>query len=231
MKAMILAAGLGTRMRPLTDKTPKPLLPVAGKSLIQHHIERLVAAGITELVINHAYLGAQIESFLGDGSLYGAKINYSREGEPLNTAGGIAKALPLLGDEPFILVNGDVWSDYPFQRLLAQGKADNFAAYLVLVDNPEHNPQGDFGFVAGDVVDVASHSGVELYTFSGISVLSPKLFARGKLIDQPLAPILRAAISAGQVGGEHYQGKWCDVGTPERLYALDQEVRESLSES
>lgn len=228
MKAMILAAGLGTRMRPLTEHTPKPLLCVAGKPLIEYHIEGLVAAGISELVINLAYLGEKIEAHLGDGKRYGVQIAYSREGEPLNTAGGIAKALPLLGEEPFILVNGDVWSDYPFQQLPAQCINDHTSAYLVLVDNPAHNRQGDFGFTAKEgLLDADKHPNAERLTFSGISVLSPDLFLEKKLHNAPLGPILREAISAGKARGEHYCGQWCDVGTPQRLYELDRQVSES----
>lgn len=227
MKGMILAAGFGTRMRPLTDYTPKPLLRVAGKALIEYHIERLAVAGIKELVINIAYLGEQIEAYLGNGSRYGVQIAYSREDEPLNTAGGIARALPVLGEEPFVLVNGDVWSDYPFQNLLSQCTAGDSEAYLVLVDNPEHNLKGDFGFIEGEgLVDVAAKPTARLLTFSGISVLSPTLFMGKDLHNAPLGPILREAISAAKVAGEHYCGQWCDVGTPQRLGELDRWVSE-----
>jgi len=223
MMAMILAAGRGERMRPLTDHTPKPLLPVGGKPLIVWHIERLVRAGITDLVINHAHLGAQIEQALGDGSRFGAAIRYSAEGTALETAGGIAFALPLLGDAPFAVVNGDIWCDYDFAQLPAltttiQQRGD--LAHLVLVDNPEHNPKGDFGLADGRVTDHAPS-----LTFSGIGLYQPALFAaitRGS--KAPLAPLLRAQIVAGRVSGEHHRGLWLDIGTPQRLDELDKQL-------
>lgn len=218
MKAMILAAGRGERMRPLTDHTPKPLLKVAGQCLIEYHIQNLVRAGITELVINHAHLGEQLEAALGDGSAYGATIQYSAEGQALETAGGIFNALPLLGDNPFVVVNGDVWSDFSFQAL---PKSIQGLAHLVLVDNPEHNPQGDFALQAGQVSD----DGESKFTFSGISILSPELFSGCQSGAFPLAPLLRQAMASGKVSGEHYCGEWCDVGTPERLQQLDQTLR------
>lgn len=211
MKAMILAAGKGERMRPLTLHTPKPLLPVAGKPLIEYHIERLVAAGCRELVINHAWLGEQIEQALGDGSRWGVSIQYSAETEPLETGGGIRRALPLLGDEPFILVNGDVWTDYDFSVLPRQ--LDGLA-HLVLVNNPEHHPQGDF-LLQDDRV-LTEGQGQRL-TYSGIAVLSPQLLADCEQGAFKLAPLLRVAMTAGAVSGEHYGGRWLDVGTPERL--------------
>lgn len=211
MKAMILAAGKGERMRPLTLHTPKPLLPVAGKPLIEYHIERLVAAGCRELVINHAWLGEQIEQALGDGSRWGVFIQYSAETEPLETGGGIRRALPLLGDEPFILVNGDVWTDYDFSVLPRQ--LDGLA-HLVLVNNPEHHPQGDF-LLQDDRV-LTEGQGQRL-TYSGIAVLSPQLLADCEQGAFKLAPLLRVAMTAGAVSGEHYGGRWLDVGTPERL--------------
>ncbi len=218
MKAMILAAGRGERMRPLTDHTPKPLLEVAGRRLIEYHIQNLVAAGITELVINHAHLGGQIETALGDGSAYGAAIQYSAEEEALETAGGIFNALPLLGDAPFVVVNGDVWTDYPFQLL--PGSIEELA-HLVLVNNPEHNPQGDFA-LQGNRVKV---DGEPKFTFSGISIIRPELFAGCQAGAFPLAPLLRQVMLSGKVTGEHYRGEWCDVGTPERLQYLDQALR------
>lgn len=215
MKAMILAAGLGKRMRPLTDHLPKPLLPCGGKPLIVHHIEALVAAGITELVINHAYLGHMIEAALGDGAALGATIEYSPEREPLNTGAGIAKALPLLGDEPFILVNGDVWSDFPWPSLL---DIPVDLAHLVLVDNPTHNPQGDFMLNAvGRVSLQASGTEGRQLTYAGISVLHPQLFNDCPAGQFALTEPLREAMAAGRVSGQHYQGGWVDVGTPERL--------------
>lgn len=212
MKAMILAAGFGQRMRPLTDHCPKPMLPVRGKPLIEHHIERLVAAGFKELVINHAYLGEQIESHLGDGARWGVAIEYSREQVPLETGGGIKKALPLLGDAPFLLINSDVWSDYPLASLRLQNMADCLA-HLVLVANPDHHLIGDFGLSADHKVLASAD---QSYTFAGISVLQPRLLdGFGEQIFALLQP-LRKAIDAGLVTGEYYPGEWVDVGTPER---------------
>lgn len=210
MKAMILAAGKGERMRPLTLHTPKPLLPVAGMPLIEYHIRALQRAGITELVINHAWLGEQIETHLGDGAALGVSIQYSAEGEPLETGGGIFKALPLLGDSPFVLVNGDVWTDYDFTRL-RQPLAG--LAHLVLVDNPSHHPEGDFGLIEGQVTEQAATR----LTYSGMAVVHPQLFAGCEAGAFKLAPLLRHAMNTGQVSGEHYRGHWVDVGTVERL--------------
>lgn len=210
MKAMILAAGKGERMRPLTLHTPKPLLPVAGKALIEYHIEALAAAGITGLVINHAWLGQQVEQALGDGSRYGVSIVYSRETEPLETGGGILRALPLLGDDPFVLVNGDIWADYDFARLPQQPDG---LAHLVLVDNPEHHGGGDFALEQGQV----RSAGASMLTYSGIAVLHPRLFAGCAGGAFRLAPLLRAAMEEGLVSGEHFAGRWLDVGTVERL--------------
>jgi MurNAc alpha-1-phosphate uridylyltransferase len=243
MKAMILAAGRGERMRPLTDHTPKPLLEVGGRALIVWHIEKLVAAGITELVINHAHLGAQIESTLGDGSRFGAKIRYSPETSALETAGGIANALPMLcpprpsgeglGErEVFAVVNGDIWCDYDFQCLherVAAMQVAGDAAHLVLVDNPAHHPSGDFILHNGRIED---RSNLQLVTgdlpltFSGIGLYHPRLFSeipRGSVA--PLAPLLRAQMAQGAVSGEHHTGRWVDVGTPQRLQELDAELR------
>ena len=223
MKAMLLAAGRGDRMRPLTDHTPKPLLEVAGKALVVWHIENLVRAGIRDLVINHAHLGAQIETALGDGSRFGAHIRYSSEGKALETAGGIAYALPLLGDEPFAVINSDIWCDYDFARLherVAGLKASGDTAHLVLVDNPAHHPHGDFGLRQQRVAD-----GMPMLTFSGIGIYQPSLFngiPRGNIA--PLAPLLRAQISLGKVSGEHHRGLWVDVGTPKRLAELDRQL-------
>ncbi len=215
MKAMILAAGRGERMRPLTDTTPKPLLPVGGKPLIVHHIEALAKAGLDELVINLGHLGEQIRHTLNDGSQWGVHIKYSQEPPgALETGGGIFQALPLLGTEPFIIVNGDVWCDYPFKRLPNQ--LDELA-YLVLVDNPPHHPEGDFALSQGKV----SETGEQCLTFSGISMLDPILFTGCEPGRFPLAPLLRQAMTEGQVSGEYYRGLWQDIGTPERLKALD----------
>lgn len=217
MKAMILAAGRGERMRPLTDRTPKPLLKAGGRPLIEHHILALAEAGFTELVVNHAHLGEQIVAALGDGSRFGVRIAYSPERpSALETGGGIHHALPLLGDAPFVVVNGDIWTDFPFARL-AQVPAG--LAHLVLVDNPAHHPNGDFALEEGRVVDRPA------FTFSGIGVYHPDLFADCRAGAFPLAPLLRRAMAAGQATGEHYSGRWIDVGTPERLADIDRLLR------
>lgn len=232
MKAMILAAGLGTRMRPLTDHVPKPLLEVGGKPLIVWHIEALVRAGITELVINTAWLGEKLQAALGDGHQFGAQIEWSHEGEPLETAGGLIKALPLLGDAPFVVVNGDIWLRYPISGLRERFAGMTQSAHLVLVDNPEHNPGGDFSLDADRVTMGTTlrvvREGEHRYTFSGLSVLHPRLFsglAEGK---RPLAPLLREAMAAKQVTGEYFPGPWVDVGTPARLAELDEQIRSNL---
>lgn len=212
---MILAAGRGERMRPLTDRVPKPLLPVAGRPLIVHHLLALAAAGITDIVINHAHLGDRIEQQLGDGRAYGVALRYSAEPDgALETGGGILQALPLLGSAPFVVVNGDVWSDFPYARLPRQPAG---LAHLVLVDNPPHHPHGDFSLVAGRVRPRAATT----LTYSGIAVLTPALFAGCRPGRFPLAPLLRAASDHDQVGGEYWPGRWVDVGTPERLQALE----------
>ena len=221
MKAMILAAGKGERMRPLTLHTPKPLVPVASQPLIEYHLRALAAAGVTEVVINHAWLGQQIEDHLGDGSQFGLSIRYSAEGEPLETGGGIFKALPLLGDAPFILVNGDVWTDFDFSRLRAPSKA---LAHLVLVDNPGHHGRGDFRLQGERVIDGDDTPGT--LTFSGVSVLDPALFTGCQAGAFKLAPLLRAAMAQGQVSGEHHQGHWVDVGTLERLAEVERLIGE-----
>ena len=229
MLAMILAAGRGERMRPLTDLTPKPLLQAGGKPLIVWHIEHLVRAGITELVINHAHLGAQIEQALGNGSRFGATIRYSDEGTALETAGGIAFALDLLGAEPFAVVNGDIYCDYDFSYLPAIAKQmqdSQDTAHLVLVNNPQHHPNGDFGLHDGRVTETSPK-----WTFSGIGLYRPSLFAhipRGS--KTPLAPLLREQIALGKVGGEHHTGVWVDVGTPQRLDELDKQLRASQND-
>jgi len=230
MKAMILAAGRGERMRPLTDHTPKALLRIGDKQLILMIISRLSRAGIRELVINLAHLGEQIATALGDGAALGVHIAYSWEtaGEntALETAGGIAHALPLLGDAPFIAVNADVYSDYDFSVLQAAARQLTAAgplAHLVLVDNPPQHPHGDFGFAAGKV-----QAGAEVrYTFSGMGAYHPALFAGINRGDRArLADVLIAAMAGGQVTGELYRGQWYDVGTPERLAALDRAARD-----
>lgn len=211
---MLLAAGRGERMRPLTDTTPKALLPVGGKPLIVWHIERLQRAGFDEIVINLAHLGGNISAALGDGSDFNVNIVYSDEGQALETAGGIAFALPLLGDAPFVVVNADVYCDFDFSTL----RPPDQLAHLVLVRNPPHHPHGDFALARGKV----ETAGSELLTFSGIGVYRPQLFThieRGA--KAPLAPILRVAIAQERVTGERYAGVWMDVGTPERLKKLD----------
>jgi MurNAc alpha-1-phosphate uridylyltransferase len=217
--AMILAAGRGERMRPLTDATPKPLLVAGGKPLIGHLITRLVQAGYRGIVINHSHLGEQIERVLQDGHQYGARIVYSHEPEQrLETGGGIFRALPMIESDPFLVVNGDIWTDFPFGRL---PRVLTGLAHLVLVDNPAHHPGGDFA-LAGD--RVATEGGARL-TFSGIGLYARALFADCRPGRFPLAPILRAAMARGLVSGEHYRGQWTDVGTPERLAELDRELR------
>ena len=215
MKAMILAAGRGERLRPITDNIPKPLVEVKGKSLIQHHVESLVAAGFTELVVNHAWFGEKIEQALGDGSRFGASIKYSAEGEALETGGGIHKALPLLGKEPFLVVNGDVFTDYPFSQLASQPSK---LAHLVLVRNPPQHPNGDFALQQDRVV----REGNDKHTFSGIGVYSPSFFKDCQPGKFPLAPMLFEAIERLEVTGEVYEGLWEDVGTVERLKRLNE---------
>lgn len=216
MKAMILAAGKGERLRPLTLHTPKPLVRAAGVPLIEYHVRALAAAGFRELVINHAWLGQQIEDYLGDGRQFGVDIRYSAEGEPLETGGGIFRALPLLGDAPFLVVNGDIFCDYPFSRVSPLPKG---LAHLVLVDNPPHHPAGDFSLQQGRVTDV--QAGADSLTYSGIAVLSPALFADCQAGAFKLAPLLRQAMVDNQVSGEHFAGRWIDVGTHERLAEVE----------
>jgi MurNAc alpha-1-phosphate uridylyltransferase len=242
---MILAAGRGERMRPLTDHTPKPLLQAGGKPLIVWHIERLRAAGFTRIVINHAHLGQQIEAALGNGAAFGVSIDYSREVSALETAGGIATALPLIENEVFAVVNGDIYCEFDFSRLaepLARLAAGHDQAHLVLVDNPPQHPNGDFVLDAGRVVPsrlstyvlgtAGAKDGIPCghdsqLTFSGIGVYHRALFASTAAGEKaPLAPLLRGAIDAGRVSGEHYAGRWVDVGTPARLSALDEELRQ-----
>ncbi len=218
MKAMILAAGLGTRMKPLTDTTPKPLLEVGGIPLIVWHIENLAHQGFREIVINVAHLGYKIIDALGDGSEWGVKIHYSDEQEEgcLESAGGIIKALPLLGDETFLVVNGDIFTDYEFQE--HRKLADGILAHLVLIPNPEHNPEGDFALNGNKVVDNKA------YTFSGIGYYSPKLFEGIPYGKSSTIPLLRAAMREGRVTGELFEGEWLDIGTPERLELLNAQL-------
>ncbi len=235
---MILAAGRGERMRPLTDTLPKPLLRVGGKALIEYHLENLARAGFREIVINHAHLGYLIEAALGSGERYGVSIRYSREPVALETAGGIAQALPLLvpepgsygGNQPFLTVNADIYCEFDFRSLQCvltqmQTHPRDFLAHLVLVENPQHHPEGDFTLSSGTVVP----AGADSHTFSGIGAYQPALFKdvrRGT--SARLAPLLRQAIEAGKVSGEIHRGIWADVGTPQRLREID--LRLSRSE-
>ncbi len=215
MRAMILAAGKGERMRPLTLHTPKPLIPVAGVPLIEYHLRALARAGIEEVVINHAWLGEKIEAHLGDGERFSLHITYSRESQPLETGGGIFRALPHLGDEPFVVVNGDVFTDYDFAALPQTLEG---LAHLVLVDNPEHHREGDFSLQQGRVVNPGA---TNTLTYSGIALLHPQLFADCFNGAFKLAPLLREAVTQGRVSGEYFTGRWIDVGTHERLAATE----------
>ena len=216
---MLLAAGRGERMRPLTDERPKPLLLAGGRALIDRHLEALARAGFREVVINLAWLGAAIRRHVGDGSAWGLEIRYSEDGERgLETAGGIVRALPLLGGDPFAVVNADVFTDYPFEHL--KPPPADALAHLVLVDNPPQHTDGDFALEGGRVVE----TGGQRLTFSGIGVYRPELFREQPDGAAPLAPLLRAAITSGAVTAEQYAGEWRDIGTPERLAALDAEL-------
>jgi len=227
---MILAAGRGERMRPLTDHTPKPLLTVAGKPLILWHIEKLAKAGFGRIVINHAHLGDQIEEVLGDGDAFGLELRYSREGEALETAGGIATAMPLIGAEIFPVINGDVFCDYDFARfagIMDCMQNDDTLAHLVLIDNPPHHLKGDFVLDDGLVrdKDIPFPLPPSPFTFSGIGIYRRELFASIEPWKKaPLAPLLKAAMKNGRVSGEHFAGRWVDVGTPQRLRELDHEI-------
>lgn len=216
MKAMLLAAGKGERMRPLTLTRPKPLLEVAGKPLIEHHIVALAAAGVSDLVINVSWLGQQIVDYCAGGERWGVQIHYSREDEPLETAGGIIQALPLLGSEPFLLVNADIWTDYAFAELAATSLAEA-TARLVLVANPPHNPGGDFSLEADRVIA----AGTQTLTYAGIGLYHPHFFAGCEPGKRPLLPLLERAIADRRLFGESFAGVWTDVGTPERLAQLN----------
>jgi len=238
MRAMILAAGRGARMRPLTDHTPKPLLPVAGKPLIVWHLERLAQAGVVDIVINHAWLGEKIEAALGDGNCWGLRIRYSPESPALETAGGIARALPLLASAasdpaPFLVINGDVWCDWSPAHAAAQAARLDGAqrlAWLLLADNPPHHPAGDFALQDEYLSDTAEDG--QRLTYTGIGVYHPALFA-GLPPDQsaPLAPLLRRAIARRAVLGQRHDGQWLDVGTQERLAQLDAALRGGATSS
>ena len=221
MKAMILAAGRGERMRPLTLERPKPLLEIGGVPLIEHHLEALATAGFTEVVINLSWLGNQIRQRLGDGARYELAIHYSEEGpEPLGTGGGIRHALPLLGSQPFLVVNGDVWTDYPYAGLVKL-LAGTDVAHLVLVPNPPQHPRGDFECVN----ERLGNGQDERLTFAGIGVYRPELFAASADRIFSSVPLLREAAAAGRASAEVYRGVWNDIGTPERLATLDRQYR------
>lgn len=222
---MILAAGRGERMRPLTDHCPKPLLRVGGKPLIAWHLEHLAVAGFGEVIINHAHLGAQIEATLGDGSDRGLRIRYSPEpAGALETAGGIAQALPLIGDEPFLVINGDIFCDWNLARAQTC-LGDDALAHLIMVDNPAHHPAGDFHLDGHQLGAGETAPGPRL-TFSGIGVYRPELFSSLRPgTPAKLAPLLVAAMTRNQISGEHHTGRWLDVGTPQRLAELDAELQ------
>ena len=227
MKAMILAAGMGNRMRPLTLHTPKPLLEVGGKPLIVWHIEKLQKMGVQEIVINTAWLGEKLADALGDGSQFGVKILWSHEGEGLETAGGIINALPLLGNEPFILVNGDVWTTMDFAPLLNVQLQDDLA-HLVLVENPVQHPQGDFTLAANKAYTFEQARSGENLTYSGVAVMHPQMFDGLESGKRPLAPLLKQAMQEEKISAHKLQGVWVDVGTPERLNALDQQIQQGV---
>lgn len=218
MKAMILAAGRGERMRPLTDLLPKPLLAVGGKPLIVHHIEKLKAAGVTELVINHAWLGHKLVESLGDGSALGVTIHWSAEESALETAGGIVQALPLLGSDPFLVINGDTWLDVGYHTLVSQ-PLGNDLAHLWLVPNPPQHPSGDFALQGGRVMDTPA------FTFSGVGLYDPAAFAGLAGGARKLAPLLRDWMAQGRVGGSLLAGEWRDIGTVDRLRELDDQLQ------
>jgi MurNAc alpha-1-phosphate uridylyltransferase len=217
---MILAAGVGERMRPLTDHTPKPLLCLAGVPMIEHHIRRLARAGITELVINVSHLGDLIMAYCGDGSAWGVSITYSQEDTPLETAGGIAQALPLLHDAPFLVVNGDIWTDYPFEHLAAYSLRPAETAHLVMVSNPPQHPAGDFALDREHWIRELP-AGATGFTYSGVGLYTPAFFDGIPAGKMPLRPMLDSAIARSRLGGQSYAGNWQDVGTPERLQQLD----------
>ncbi|WP_429071344.1 N-acetylmuramate alpha-1-phosphate uridylyltransferase MurU [Aeromonas veronii] len=218
MKAMILAAGRGERMRPLTDLLPKPLLAVGGKPLIVHHIEKLKAAGVTELVINHAWLGHKLVESIGDGSALGVTIQWSAEESALETAGGIVQALPLLGSDPFLVINGDTWLDLDYHTLVSQ-PLGNDLAHLWLVPNPPQHPSGDFALQGGRVMDTPA------FTFSGVGLYDPAAFAGLAGGARKLAPLLRDWMAQGRVGGSLLAGEWRDIGTVDRLHELDDQLQ------
>ncbi len=227
MKAMVLAAGEGRRMKPLTDVKPKPLLTVAGRPLIEHHIVGLRDAGVTEIVVNVSYLGQQLVEFLGDGSRWGVELMVSEEAAPMETAGGVVQALPCLGDQPFLLVNGDIYTDFPFATL-RQASLIAGGGYLVLVPNPPHHPEGDFCLHGQRLGLIESTSAVgepagstQSVTYSGIGLYDPQLFAAEAPVKKPLRPLLDRAVAGALLQGELYSGVWEDIGTPERLAGIN----------
>lgn len=227
MKAMILAAGLGQRMRPLTDTLPKPMLPAGGKPLLQYHLEALAKLGASEVIINLAYLGDKIRDFVGNGERFGLHVKYSEEPEPLETAGALLNALPLLGNEPFIVINGDVWTDYPLMELAAYRLLDDEDAHLVLVPNPQFHPNGDFSPNAQGRLE--NNPDLPKFTFSGISLIHPRLIntypqQRHKF---PLGEVFRFGIAHHRISAQVYRGEWSDVGTPERLQELDSKIQKN----
>ena len=226
-KAMILAAGLGQRMRPLTDHLPKPMLCAGGKPLLQYHLEALAKAGVHDVIINLAYLGDKIRSFVGSGERFDLSVSYSEEPEPLETAGALLNALPLLGNEPFLLINGDVWTDYPLEQLATLNLNDNEDAHLILVPNPEFHPAGDFSpNTNGRLVNNPS---LEKYTFAGVSLIHPRLISSypNQRLKFPLGEVLRFGIDRDRISAAVYRGNWSDVGTPERLAQLDHKLQKN----
>ena len=228
MRAMILAAGMGKRMQPLTADLPKPLLTVGDKTLIEHQIERLIAGGVTGVVINHFYLGSMIEEALGDGSQFGIDISYSREAIRLETAGGIIKSLPQLKDDSFIVVNADIWTDFDFSTLQAVDGVDRLA-HLVLVENADHNPHGDFSIDDDGRVHEDHSARDKRLTFSGISVMHKNLFAGLPIQPCSTVPLLQEAMALNRVSGEVHAGEWKDIGTPERLQEINEIYAGSLT--
>ena len=222
MKVMILAAGRGERLRPLTDHTPKPLLHAGPKRLIEYLIEQLVEAGLKDIVINYAHLGEQFEPLLGNGERYHANFEYSAEvAGGLETAGGIIQALPLLGNEPFLVVNGDIWTDFPFADLAKLALAKEQLCHLVMVDNPPHNPAGDFYLDADGLLSI---EGDPKLTFSGIGIYRPEMFAEHPAAKLALKPFFIEVMKQQKATGQHYQGQWSDIGTVERLTALAKQL-------
>ncbi len=225
MKAMILAAGRGERMMPLTARCPKPLLSVAGKPLIEYHIKKIALAGIKQIVINVSYLGQQIQRWLGDGDQFGVSITYSLEHSPLETGGGIKKILPIMAGEPFLVVNADIWSDMDYKALVSMAfDTDNMSAHLMMVPNPCHHPEGDFGLADDNLLlSTAAHT----FTYSGVGLFSEKLFVNSVCQQDrfPLLPLFQHGITNKQITGQVFDGFWCDVGTPQRLQQLEQHLQ------